>query len=133
MDGSITSYKALNAALELAQRIGSKVNVLHVMENVPKLYIQSQKLLDQLLAARTNEGKKILDKCILDAKNNGVTIKTELQEGDPASVILELSKRDKYDAVVMGTRGLGNFKGLILGSVSSKVVHHSACSILLVR
>jgi nucleotide-binding universal stress UspA family protein len=133
VDGSITSYKALNAALELAQRIGSEVNVLHVMENVPKLYIESQKLLEQLLAARTDEGKKILDKCILEAKNNGVTVKTELQEGDPASVILELSKRDRYDTIVIGTRGLGRFKGLILGSVSSKVVHHSACSILLVR
>jgi nucleotide-binding universal stress UspA family protein len=103
------------------------------MENVPKLYIESQKLLEQLLAARTDEGKKILDKCILEAKNNGVTIKTELQEGDPASVILELSKRDRYDTIVIGTRGLGRFKGLILGSVSSKVVYHSACSILLVR
>ena len=133
MDGSITSYKALNAALELAQRIGSEVNVLHVMENVPKLYIESQKLLEQLLAARTDEGKKILDKCILEAKNNGVTIKTELQEGDPASVILELSKRDRYDTIAIGTRGLGRFKGLILGSVSSKVVHHSECSILLIR
>jgi nucleotide-binding universal stress UspA family protein len=103
------------------------------MENVPKLYIESQKLLEQLLAARTDEGKKILDKCILEAKNNGVTIKTELQEGDPASVILELSKRDRYDTIVIGTRGLGRFKGLILGSVSNKVIHHSACSILLVR
>lgn len=131
--GSNNSLKALNAALELAQKIGSQVCVLHVMEDVPKLCISSQKLLDQFLSARTEEGKKLLENCELNAKNKGVTISTELQKGDPASVILELSKKQWHDTIIMGTRGLGNFKGLVLGSVSNKIVHHSSCSILLTR
>jgi len=63
----------------------------------------------------------------------GATIKTELQEGDPASVMLNLSSAGKYDLITMGNRGLGRFKRLLLGTVSTKVVNHAYCSILLVR
>jgi nucleotide-binding universal stress UspA family protein len=133
MDGSSTSFKALSAAIELSQRIGSQVCVLHIMEDVPKLYIESQKLLDQLLSSRTEEGKKLLEKIKQEAKSKNVVITTELQLGDPATIILEASKKQGYDTIIMGTRGLGHFKGLVLGSVSNKVVHHSSCSILLIR
>jgi nucleotide-binding universal stress UspA family protein len=133
VDGSNTSFKALGVAIELSQRIGSQVTVLLVMEDVPKIYIESQKLLDQFLLARTEEGKKILAKCKQDAENKGVTIKTEFRDGNPAQVILEVSKKQGYEMIIMGTRGLGGFKGLVLGSVSNKVAHSSKCSILLVR
>jgi nucleotide-binding universal stress UspA family protein len=79
MDGSNTSFKALSGAIELSQRIGSQVCVLHVMEDVPKLYIESQKLLDQLLTSRTDEGKKLLEKIKQEAKSKNVVITTELQ------------------------------------------------------
>lgn len=125
VDGSGTSFKALSAAIVLSQRIVSQVTVLHVMEHVPKIYIESQKLLDQLLSTRTEEGKKLVEKCKLEAKSNDVIITTELQEGDPATVILEVSKKQGHDTIIMGTRGLGHFKGLVLGSVSNMIVHHS--------
>lgn len=133
MDASENSYKALNAALKLSKSIGSEITALHVMEYVPKAHIQSQKLLDELLEGLTNNGKKVLDKCLLQAKEADVIIKTQLQKGDPASIILDVSSADKYDLIIMGSRGLGAFKRLLLGSVSTKVVHHASCSILVVR
>jgi len=133
VDASEHSYKALNAALKLSKSIGSEVTALHVMEYVPKAHIQSQKLLDELLEGLTNNGKKVLDKCLLHSKEAGAPIKTQLQKGDPASIILDVSSAGKYDLIIMGSRGLGAFKRLLLGSVSSKVVHHASCSILVVR
>jgi nucleotide-binding universal stress UspA family protein len=103
------------------------------MEYVPRVYIQSQKQFDELLEVQSDKGKKILNKCLLQAKEAGVRIKTQLQEGDPASVILNESSAGKYDLIIMGSRGLGRFKRLLLGSVSTKVVHHASCSILVVR
>ncbi|TLX84493.1 MAG: universal stress protein, partial [Thaumarchaeota archaeon] len=53
--------------------------------------------------------------------------------GNPASAILDYNKKEKFDLVIMGSRGLGKFKELILGSVSSKIMHHSPCAVLLIR
>ena len=133
MDGSRNSYKALSAALSLSKSVDSKVTVIHVTEYLPKPHFLSQKALEQLLQEQSNKGKKVLDKCLLHAKKISATIKTELQEGDPASVILNVSSAGKYDLIIMGNRGLGRFKRLLLGSVSTKVVNHASCSILLVR
>ena len=59
VDGSRTSHKALSATLRLSGSIHSEVTVIHVMEYVPKLYIRSQKVLDQLLDAQSSNGKKV--------------------------------------------------------------------------
>jgi nucleotide-binding universal stress UspA family protein len=75
----------------------------------------------------------IILKCSEIANQKGLTVKTLLIQGNPASAILDYNKKEKFDLVIMGSRGLGKFKELILGSVSSKIVHHSPCAILLIR
>lgn len=67
-------------------------------------------------------------------KKMGVAaVKIEVADGDPAEVIVDTASREKADLIVMGTRGLGRLKGLLLGSVSHKVAQHSPCSCLTVR
>ncbi|MDQ5869241.1 MAG: universal stress protein [Thermoproteota archaeon] len=133
VDGSDISYRALDTALFLSERLGSKITAIHVMEQVPTVYIQSQKLLDELLEAHKNESQKILDKCSSIATQKGIVINTTLFEGNPASTILEFSQREKYEVIIIGSRGMGHFKELVLGSVSSKILHHSLCPVLLIR
>ena len=133
VDGSDNSYRALDAALILSEKLGSNITVLHVMEEVPITHIESQKLLSELLENYKKENQDILSKCTEIARKKGVTINTILLQGNPASKILDFSKKEKYDIVIMGSRGLGKFKELILGSVSSKIVHHSSCEVLLIR
>lgn len=133
VDGSDVAYRALDAALFLSKKLGSKITAINVMENIPTVFIQSQKILDELLEARKNESQKILEKCSLNAAQKGITINTNLLEGNPASVILDFSQREKYEVIIIGRRGMGNFKELLLGSVSSKVLHHSSCPVLLMR
>jgi len=133
VDGSDNSYRALDAALFLSEKLGSNITVLHVMEEVPITHIESQKLLSELLEAYKKENQDILSKCSEIARKKGVTINTILLQGNPASIILDFSKKEKYDIVIMGSRGVGKFKELILGSVSSKIVHHSSCEVLLIR
>jgi nucleotide-binding universal stress UspA family protein len=52
-------------------------------------------------------------------------------EGQPAQVLLQ--EAEDADMVVVGSRGRGGFKGLLLGSVSQQVVHHAPCPVLVVR
>jgi nucleotide-binding universal stress UspA family protein len=133
VDGSDNSYRALDAALILSEKLGSHITVIHVMEEIPITHIGSEKLLNELLETYKKENQDILSKCSQLATQKGLTIKTFLLQGNPASAILDFSKKEKFDLVVMGSRGLGKFKELILGSVSSKIVHHSPCGILLIR
>lgn len=133
VDGSDNSYRALDAALLLTEKLGSSITVVNVIEQVPITHIESEKLLSELLEAYKKENQEILSKCSNIATEKGLSIKTLLLQGNPASVILDYSKKEKFDLVIMGSRGMGKFKQLILGSVSSKIVHHSPCAILLIR
>ena len=56
-----------------------------------------------------------------------------VEEGDPVERILEAQKREQADLIVLGSRGLGNMKGLLLGSVSHKVAHLAECACLTVK
>lgn len=56
-----------------------------------------------------------------------------LAEGDPAETIVGLAKDRKVDAIVMGSRGLSDIRGLFLGSVSHKINHLAECTCITVK
>ena len=68
------------------------------------------------------------------AREKGVkTVEARLQEGDPAHEILTCAKTENADLIVMGSRGLGGLKGLLMGSVSQKVSHLAECTCVSVK
>jgi len=133
VDGSDNSHRALEAALLLSEKLGAKVTAIHVIEDIPVLHIQSEKLLRELLDAYKKEGQLILSKCSDLATRKGLSINTKLLQGSAGSTILDFCEKEKYDIIIMGSRGMGKFKELVLGSVSSKVVHHSSCPVMILR
>jgi nucleotide-binding universal stress UspA family protein len=133
VDGSDNSHRALDAALLLSEKLDAKVTAIHVMEDIPLLHIQSDKLLRELLEAYKKESQVILSKCSDIATRKGLSINTKLLQGNASSTILDFCEKEKYDIIVMGSRGMGKFKELVLGSVSSKVIHHSSCPVMIIR
>jgi nucleotide-binding universal stress UspA family protein len=81
--------------------------------------------------------KANLQKYLKDAKSSlvrvGINIHTVILEGDPASKIIAYSEMEGFDIIMMGSRGMGKFKEMIVGSISNKVIHHAKCSVMLVR
>ncbi|MDX1483497.1 MAG: universal stress protein [Alphaproteobacteria bacterium] len=55
------------------------------------------------------------------------------ESGDPAEAILKVAEAENVDLIVMGSRGLGALKSLLVGSVSQKVSHLASCSCITVR
>lgn len=79
-------------------------------------------------------GERLLkDASTLARKNGAPSVEGVLREGNPAEAILEAAKRVDADLIVLGTRGLSDLKGLLLGSVSHKVIQLSSCSCLVVK
>lgn len=54
-------------------------------------------------------------------------------KGDATSNIIDFSKKGNYDTIIMGRRGMGQFKQLVLGSISNKVLNQSDCTVVIVN
>lgn len=133
VDGSDNSFRALDQAILLAKGTGASVTAMHVIETPPMVYVESQKLLNELLAKYREESAKVLDKCKQIAEKSGVTIETVIAEGDAASSIVGYAHKDGFGQIIIGSRGHGKFKEMVLGSVSNKVLHHAKCPVLIVK
>jgi len=130
-DGSKLSETALKQAFEIADKFGSSVTVISV---VPELYLTELMEMDRLriLETLTEEAQKILDK--IKTKTAGSRpVKTIVAQGNPAEEILETAKKLKADLIVTGSHGRHGAQKFLLGSVSSKIVDHAPCTVLVVK
>lgn len=133
VDGSDNSFRALKAAIFLSKKLEAKVTALHVIQRAPTVYIHPQKELENLLRDYRRQSEQILEKCEAIGNDEGVEVKTTLIEGDVAAKIAQYSEKELFDMIVMGYRGSGRFKKMVLGSVSEKVLHQAKHSVLVVR
>lgn len=79
----------------------------------------------------SNKGKVDRAKEIFDKK--GLAVNTEVIAGDPADVILAYLDKNGFDKVIMGSRGLGSVKGMLLGSVSHKVLNAAKVPVTIIK
>ena len=78
--------------------------------------------------------KEIMEAAKQAAAEAGVeTVKTEIKVGPPARTIVDFAKRSEADAIVLGSRGLGDVEGALLGSVSHKVANLAAMTVIAVK
>jgi nucleotide-binding universal stress UspA family protein len=142
VDGSEHAGRAVDVACALAKSEGAKLTLLHVMSQTgrdrvpPELEtfseIEQVKVTERDLIERV--GREILTRAQRRAADNGIAQCNALMEhGDPAACIVEHASKDGVDLIVMGRRGLGDLRGLMLGSVSHKVGHATDCSCLTVK
>ncbi len=79
-------------------------------------------------------GEHILGLAKLQAEKTGVPdVSVRVLDGDPAEQILEHAERESVDCIVMGSRGLSDVRGLVLGSVSHKVSNRATCTCIAVK
>jgi len=130
-DGSKSSETALKKALEIAEKFGASVTVISV---VPDLYLSELMEMDRLriLDTLTAEAKKVMNR-IRTKTVLSRPIKTIVVQGSPAEEILSAAKKIKADCIVTGSHGRHGAQKFLLGSISSKIVDHSPCTVLVVK
>jgi nucleotide-binding universal stress UspA family protein len=89
--------------------------------------------LDELALSERQTAKKALEALRTELKASERTISIETRGGNPATELLSAVERTKAGLLVVGSRGLTGVSRFLLGSVSSNVIHHAHCSVLLVR
>ena len=141
-DGSDHAEKAVAFAADIARKHGAGIVLLHVLSDPGSGQVPGEmRDLARLEHVRITEhdirqagANEVLHNAENQARNNGVTrIERVIEEGDPTRRILALAKARGADMIVMGSRGLGDLQGLLLGSVSHKVGHLAKCTCITVR
>jgi len=140
VDGSQNAQRALEVAVDMAKRMNAELRVAHVVY-IPTLFwsmgVPGSEVPSEKIEQDAEEvGRKFLAKAVKFAKEGGVASpKDELLTDivSPAQGIVQLGERDGADLIVVGTRGNGGFKKLLLGSVANSVLHYADCSVLVTR
>jgi len=131
VDGSEYSNKALTYAADMAETYRATLWLVHVFPHTSDLLGYDD--FEKLYAKRKCAGQSILDAALEMLGESEFEIQAELREGPEAESILNFAKNSQADIIVMGTRGMGALKGLLLGSVSRKVIHYATCPVMVVH
>jgi nucleotide-binding universal stress UspA family protein len=134
VDGSKHSDAAFDVAMDISQKYGSQVFVIHVFQGgTGPGTLVSPGFEDDMRAI----GQQILDSYEAKVKERRDSLQRNvrmlLEMGDAAQKIMETASKIKCDLVLIGSRGRGGFKELLLGSVSHKVTNHASCPVLVVE
>jgi len=133
-DDSDFSREALRKGLWLAAKLGAKARIVRAwtISNAPRPstwepgYVPP---VDDFAAAVHTELERQVAPVLVDFPT--VEVSLEVPHGAAGRELIKASVGAQV--VVVGTRGLGGFSGLLLGSVSDQVVEHAACDVLVVR
>ena len=129
VDGSEGSQKALQWAIEEAGRRDATVEALHAWEPRLTAGLYSGAVFTE--ESVQEAGEKVLDDTIAAADPAGSTkVERRCVTAQPAAALIEAGK--DADLLVVGSRGIGGFYRLLIGSVSSQVAHHAPCPVVVV-
>lgn len=137
IDGSANSRRTLAYAGYLAGRCHASVGILNVVNLSAEmssvgLINTGGYIPDRVLKDIQNSGQSIVDEAL---KQLPSTIEAQgfVEIGVPTEAIVAFGIENGYDLIIMGSRGLGAFKEFVLGSVSSYVLHHAPCPVMVIR
>jgi nucleotide-binding universal stress UspA family protein len=130
-DGSDHAAKAVAIAADLGRRYNARVIILTAYDPLPKEL--GTPYFENLIGRRLKAAEELVNAATAVIKGEGITPIVEMLEGPAARAILEVARTRRCDLIVMGARGLGPFGAMLLGSVSTRVVHEAPCPVLLTR
>jgi nucleotide-binding universal stress UspA family protein len=142
-DGSEEAELAARTAVDLAEKTGSELHVVHVFGIAPlgpPVYPESTDLQGEALEAEAQQriseqrAREVLDAEVEKLRfAGGLVAQAHLLEGRVAPEVVALAEEMGAGLIVMGSRGRGGIRRALMGSVSDLVVRHAHCPVLVVR
>ena len=132
LDGSAHAGAALEQAIEIAKRSRAWITLLHVIEP-PRLPPVGGAYVVGLLSSESEEQAEALLARAAGQVPEGIPVHTIFRHGNAADEIVRRIDGAGHDLVVMGSRGRGPLRSLLLGSVSRAVLHRSPAPVIVVH
>jgi nucleotide-binding universal stress UspA family protein len=131
-DGSEHADKALSKAADMAAMTKSSIIVLSVIPDLCMMEISDDDC-KNMYSIMTEESEKRLAAVKNNLSKKGVEMEAAVLFGNAADIIISTCADKKVDLVVVGSHGRHGAKKFLLGSVSSRVVDHADCDVLVVK
>jgi nucleotide-binding universal stress UspA family protein len=133
-DGSENAKRALARAIALSTEQGSALRIVVVVTTVLTAYGPTAPYYppgfpEQII----KEGKRSLEEALSTAKQAGRSASGSVEDGHPSEIILRLAESEGADLIVLGRRGISGVERFLMGGVSSSVVNHSKCDVLVAK
>ena len=132
-DGSQAAEAAVERAADLARGSGARLHMVTAYPDVPSYRERIVSSAKRESIELREVAETVLARTVAKLTDEGIAVETHARDGDPAEAILEVAEEQKADLIVVGDRGLSGVERFLLGSVSSKLSHHSPCSVMIVR
>jgi len=131
IDDSEHSRKAMERALELAEKQGAEITLMTVAPAAADILDEMRPNIQEKLNA---EYQGWLNKAKAEFDAKGVKVATILEEGIvPANNIIRRAEDDKFERIIMGSTGRSGLARILMGSTAAKVVAHAPCEVTIVR
>jgi nucleotide-binding universal stress UspA family protein len=133
-DGSKETVLAARTAVDLTEKTGSELHVIHVHRNLPVPYAYRGRYTEPKPEPPEGEASALLTRQAREIESAGGKVAgTYLKEGDPDIEVVTMGKEIGAGLIVMGSRGRGGIRRALMGSVSDSVVRYAHCPVLVIR
>lgn len=135
-DGSDCSKKALAKACEMQEQ--NPYVKLHILTafSLPAnqmFSLYGPAITEEIVEQYENQARARLEEAEQNVGSEREGCTFHILRGDPANAILQYSEAHHIDLIIVGSRGLGAVKGMIMGSVSSRIVQQAHCNVLIIK
>ena len=132
VDGSEQSYDALREAIEIAQANDSQLKILYVLNdklaNIP-VHLDTMTLYKSV----QEHSDYVVDQVQGYLKDTEVSFEIVRLTGSPKREIINYSKENNIDLIVLGSTGLDAIDRFIIGSTTQYIVNHASCNVIVVK
>jgi nucleotide-binding universal stress UspA family protein len=125
VDGSRYMSGVVAHAIAIAKKTGCSLSFLYVLNVEPTTTPELEK--------RTESGRRIPEECRRKAAAEDISASSRIEVGSPAETIVEIAVREKFDLIIIGSRGRSRLKTLLVGGVADEVMEQASCPVLLVK
>jgi nucleotide-binding universal stress UspA family protein len=137
IDDSKFSEAAAQAVIAQAHSKDAEVRILHVVEPPSLLVARDMGGYDPALETgwdqETKQAQVLVAKAAETLRSHGIKVTTDVQQGEPKSLIIDASEEWHADLIVLGSHGRKALDRFLMGSVSEATARHARCSVEIVR
>jgi nucleotide-binding universal stress UspA family protein len=142
VDGSEYSIKAMRLGVSFAKKYGARLYIVHVIDfpgflafSDPSMSRTVESTINSLRSKAEKKAEELLSNVSSLALSENIELEAKVIDGSSsvAGSITEYAADNKIDLIVVGNRGLGGFKRILVGSVSQQILNHAHCSVLVLK
>lgn len=130
IDGSSNSFRALDFAISVAKSLEAEITVVSVIDLPPTL---EYSVLDPVSKRLQSQYRSFSQKAKNKVTKKRIKFASKIIHGNTGNSIIKFSKSGKYDIIIMGSRGIGGFSGLLVGSVANHIIQKSKIPVMIIK